>query len=324
MMQLRNIVKYKQLIESLDDIGLRKNINKQLSDVLTDLHTHEFDTDNLKENIMDNHLEVLKNLEDMSDNLNKFREKLQQLVNDLEKQYYEKNKDIYKMNLAQSTQQKMDRHIFKNLLANDSSSKLLYDRIGFYVSEKYPGLHLGPGYGEITNQLVGLNPLYLMDDSVDMFKAIKGWREPAFQRRLRYYIVEEEHDDPLHELPQKQLGLIVAVNWFNFRPVKVIKKYLESMMNALRPGGVVVFTFNNCNYPKGVDKVDESYYCYTTDTEIKQMCIQLGYEILNSFDEGYDELDMGISWLEIKKPGTRNSIRSKETMGLIKHLGENE
>ena len=42
-MQLRNIIKYKQLIASLDDIGLRKNINTQLTDVLTDLNTHEFD-----------------------------------------------------------------------------------------------------------------------------------------------------------------------------------------------------------------------------------------------------------------------------------------
>lgn len=323
-MQLRNIIKYKQLIASLDDIGLRKNINKQLTDVLTDLNTHEFDADNLKERIEGNHLEVLKNLEDMSDNLNRFREKLQQVVDDLEKPYYEKSKDIYKMNLAQSTEQKMDRHIFNDLLANESSTKFLYDRIGYYVDVRYPGLQLGPGYGEITNQLVSLNPVYLMDDSEAMFKAIKGWREPAYQRRLRYYIVDDNHNDPLNELPQNQLGLIVAVNWFNFRTVKVIKKYLESMMKALRPGGVVVFTYNNCNYPKGVDKVDERYYCYTTDTQIKQMCIQLGYDIIKSFDKGYDELDMGISWLEIKKPGTRNTIRLKETMGIIKHLGENE
>ena len=323
-MELKNIVKYKQLIESLDDIGLRKNINKHLTDVLTDLHTHEFDTDNIKENIMDNHLEVLKNLEDMSNNLNKFREKLQQLVNDLEQPYYKKSKDIYKMNLAQSTQEKMDRHIFNDLLANKSSSQLLSDRIGLYVDNRYPGLHIAPGYGEITNQLVSLNPLYLMDDSVDMFKKMKGWREPPYQRRLRYYIVDDNHNGPLDELPQNQLGVIVAVNWFNFKPVEVIKQYLESMMKVLRPGGVVVFTYNNCNYPKGVDKVDEMYYCYTTDTQIKQMCIQLGYDIIKSFDKGYDELDMGISWLEIKKPGTRNTIRASETMGIIKNLGENE
>ena len=45
--------------------------------------------------------------------------------------------------------------------------------------------------------------------------------------------------------------------------------------------------------------------------------------IINSFDKGYDELDMGISWLEIKKPGKRTTIRRTETMGQIKNLGEN-
>jgi len=323
-MKLRNIIKYKRLIESLDDIGLHKKINKQITSVLTDLNTHKFDSDSLKQNIVQNHLEILKNLEDMSNNLNKFREKLQNVVNELEQPYYEKSKDIYKMNLAQSTQEKMDRHVYKDLLHNESSRQLLKDRIGSYVDNRYPGLNISPGYGEITDQLVSFTPLYLMDDSADMFKEIKSWRQPQYQRRLRYYTIDNNHNHPMHELPQNQIGLIVAVNWFNFRPVKVIKKYLESMIKVLRPGGVVVFTYNNCNYPKGVDKVDEMYYCYTTDTQIKQMCIQLGYDIIKSFDEGYDQLDMGISWLEIKKPGTRNTIRNAETMGIIKHLGENE
>jgi hypothetical protein len=92
---------------------------------------------------------------------------------------------------------------------------------------------------------------------------------------------------------------------------------------VLRPGGIIIFTYNNCDYPKAVDKVNEMYYCYTTSIKVKDVCIQLGYEIINSFDEGYDELDMGISWLEIQKPGTRSTIRLAETMGMIKQLGEN-
>ena len=156
-----------------------------------------------------------------------------------------------------------------------------------------------------------------------MLKQIRKWRNPAYQRRIRYYLVDDTHTDPLHELPQKQLGIVIAVNWFNFKPLKIIRKYLESILTVLRPGGIVLFTYNNCDYPKAVDKVDEMYYCYTTSTKVKDVCIQLGYEIINSFDEGYDELDMGISWLEIKKPGIRSTIRLAETMGKIKQLGEN-
>ena len=41
---------------------------------------------------------MLKNLEDMSNNLNKFRKQLQDLVYELEKPYYQRSQEIYKMN----------------------------------------------------------------------------------------------------------------------------------------------------------------------------------------------------------------------------------
>ena len=171
--------------------------------------------------------------------------------------------------------------------------------------------------------VVSLNPLYLMDDSVDMFKEIKGWRTPQYQRRLRYYTVDDNHNDPLHELPQNQIGLIVAVNWFNFRPVKVIKQYLESMMKALRPGGVIVFTYNNCDYPIGVDNFNNSYYTYTPGHLVKAACTHYGFNIIASFD-----MEKNVSWLEIQKPGTRSSIKGGQSLGAIKHLmqhtGENK
>jgi len=323
MMELRNIVKYKQLVNVLDTIGLRENIKEQLDQLYTNLSTHPFNAKNLKEQISNNHLDILKILDGMSGNLNKFKEELNAEVQELEKPYYEMSKEIYKINIAQSSLEKMDRYVFKNVLFNESLGNLLKSRIAKYTTNVDPGLQLGPGYGEITNQLVSLNPLYLMDDSPEMLKEIKKWREPAYQRRLRYYIVDDTHVDPLHELPQNQLGIVIAVNWFNFKPLKIIRKYLESILRVLRPGGIIIFTYNNCDYPKAVDKVNEMYYCYTTSIKVKDVCIQLGYEIINSFDEGYDELDMGISWLEIQKPGTRSTIRLAETMGMIKQLGEN-
>ena len=39
-----------------------------------------------------------------------------------------------------------------------------------YVSIR---IAIAPGYGEITDQLVSLNPLYLMDEDHDMFKEIR-------------------------------------------------------------------------------------------------------------------------------------------------------
>ena len=323
-MKLRNLVKYKQLVDSIDDIKIRRSINIKISTLLADLNTHEYDSANLKEEIEGCHLAVLKNLEELSDHLNSFKKQLNKTVETLEQPFYEKSKEIYKQRLNDSIQAKIDRQVFNNVLHNNEFKTLLTNRINLYVSSQYAGLQLAPGNGELTNHLVACNPLYLMDESEDMFRHIRNWRQPAYQNRLRYYNIDENQKDLLHELPANTLGLIVVVNWFNFRPIKIIKKYLQSMMKRLRPGGVIVFTYNNCDYPKAIDKVSELYYCYTTSKKVKDLCTQLGYNIIASYDRGYDELDMGISWLEIAKPGKRNTIKKSETMGLIKQLGVNE
>ena len=92
------------------------------------------------------------------------------------------------------------------------------------------------------------------------------------------------------------------------------------MMQVLRPGGVIIFTYNNCDYPKAIDKVDEMYYCYTTGTQMKKICSSIGFEILRLTAIGYDELDNGISWLEIKKPGKLGSIRAAQGLASIEKL----
>ena len=322
-MQLRNLIKYKQLINSIDDKTLQNEVIKNIEAMFTDLNTNEFNVDDLKQNMQINFSDIIDNLDSMSVNLNKFKEKLNMHIDTLEKPYYDKSKAIYKTKLKESAGKKLDRQNYNDVLANNKFKNLLIQRIGTHVDNRFPGLQLAPGNGEITNQLVMSTPLYLMDENEELFRLIRNWRSPAYQKRLRYYILDENQKDPMHELPQNQFGVIVAINWFNFRPLKVIRNYLQSMWKILRPGGVIIFTYNNCDYPKAVDKVDESYYCYTTGTDIECLCNDIGYNIIKSFNEGYDELDMGISWLEINKPGKRTTIRNTETMGLIKQLGEN-
>ena len=322
-MQLRNLVKYKQLVNSIKANNIQENVIKKIESMFTDLNTHEWNVDNLKQDMRGNFIDIMRHLELLGVNLHKFKEKLNITIDWLEEPYYEKSRAIYKTKLRETAKQKLDRQNYNDVLTNEKFKKLLIQRIGMYVDNRYPGLQLAPGNGEITNQLVMSTPLYLMDESEELFRLIRNWRDPAYQRRLRYYIVDENNKDPMHELPKNQFGVIVAINWFNFRPLKVIRNYLESMWQILRPGGAIIFTYNNCDYPKGVDKVDESYYCYTTEKDIEYVCNDIGYNIKRSFNEGYDELDMGISWLEIKKPGQRKTIRNTETMGLIKHLGDN-
>ncbi len=91
------------------------------------------------------------------------------------------------------------------------------------------------------------------------------------------------------------------------------------MMSVLRPGGVAVFTFNNCNYPKAVDKVNEMQYCYTNGNTLREFCKSIGYDVLSSYN-GEPDITLSTSWLEIQKPGSRTSIRGGQNLGAINKL----
>ena len=102
------------------------------------------------------------------------------------------------------------------------------------------------------------------------------------------------------------MGFCVIVDYFNFKTVMLLKNIYK--VYTMFTSGGVIFNLNNCDYPKAIDKVDEMYYCYTTGLEM-QMCKKLGYEIIKLVVRDYDELQNGISWLEVKS-GELSTIRA--------------
>jgi hypothetical protein len=125
-------------------------------------------------------------------------------------------------------------------------------------------------------------------------------------------INDYEHSDALSELPINQFGLIFAYNYFNYKPIKVLKWYLDSMWQQLRPGGVAVFTFNDCDFAQGVLLSEQNFMCYTPGTEVVSHASSIGFEILDRH-RGQGDL----AWLEIKKPGEIESIRGGQTLAKI-------
>ena len=320
-MELRNLVKYKQLVENLDDKGLHKEINTKLSAMLADIDLHEFDSNDLKEKMQANHLGVLKNLEDLSDNLNKFRTHLKNTVKQLEQPYYQKSNIIYSENQKMYPEDRRSRLRANNLIHNDESRQFLFDTVDTYISSQYATLQLSPGYGDVTKHILAGTPLYIVDDDERVLTHFQGeFFNEVMRRRTNFYVMNDKDDDPLLGLPKGQIGFCVIVDYFNFKTVDIIRKYLQSLYNIMRAGGVVIFTFNNCDYPKGIDKVDEMYYCYTTESEMQTTCKELGFEIIKLVARDYDERNNGISWLEIRKPGELSTIRAVQGLAQIMDL----
>ena len=103
------------------------------------------------------------------------------------------------------------------------------------------------------------------------------------------------------------------MHYFNFKPIEIIKKYLEELFDILRPGGSIIFTYNNCNYSLAVKNFEKSLYSYTPESLISPLCELIGYTIT----ETYNNKETNVSWLEIKKPGNLETLRGGQCLGKI-------
>jgi len=300
------------MVDGLSVKHVHDEIFTLLKHVSTDLDVQNIDFDNLKQKISDNREEILSRLDEIDADLQSFKKHLGEFVSGIEEPYYAKSQAIYDEGLNDTPDYLLDRYNFKKLLYQPETLEFFESRIKIHASWKWPALEIRPAYGEITDSLIACDPLYLVDTHPDMFKHVKTKWTPEYQKRLRYYTIDEKSKRMFHQLPQAQIGLLVAVDYMNFRPLSLIERYLTEIFGLLRPGGVAIFTYNNCDYPIGVDNFENSYYCYTPGREIKAICEKIGFRISSSFD-----LENNVSWLEIQKPGTRSTLKGGQTLGKI-------
>ena len=110
-------------------------------------------------------------------------------------------------------------------------------------------------------------------------------------------------------LPQGQFGFVLAYNFFNYKPLELIKRYMTEIYSKLRNGGILAFTFNNCDLAGGVANAERCFMCYTPGGLIRSLAESIGYEI-----HQYRQLDSANQWLEIRKPGKLTSLRGGQTL----------
>jgi SAM-dependent methyltransferase len=303
------------MVDGLSVNHVNDEIESLLQHVETDLAVQKIDFENIKQQVTNNKQIVLDTLKIIDSDLQKFKNELTKFVKDIEQPYYSKSVSMYQEGLNDTADYILDRYSFKKLLYETETFDFFCNRVKAHTSWQWPAMEIRPALGEITQSLTACDPLYLVDLDTELFKVVKTKWTPEYQSRLRYYTIKEQDRKLFHQLPQAQFGLIVAVDFFNFRPVDLIEKYLSEMFMLLRPGGMAIFTYNNCDYPIGVDNFENSYYCYTPGRQIREISTKIGFKIASSFD-----LENNVSWLELAKPGTRSSLRGGQTLGKVENI----
>ena len=198
----------------------------------------------------------------------------------------------------------------------------LRSRLAVYNDWRYPGVVIQPGSGQLLRSLVSLDPLYLADYNYELLQPALDLFNEQYQKRCRRCLISHAGEDSFYAdlegkkrsqlsdiIPDNQIGVVVAYNFFNNRPFSFLMDYLCVMEKWLRPGGTIIFTFNNCDRPAAVELAEKNSAAFTPGRMVFPWITQRPFDITHTLD-----IDDATTWVEIRKPGDLTTTRGGQAM----------
>ena len=307
-MKLSELVHYSNQLETLSTNPIWKNADSGLHTILNLVSTHNLQIGNLANQLIHDHTTIQQSFDQFERTLEQLKIQLQQQIEEAEKPWLiDSYKDYSEfMESAEQIQEWAPELPVERKL-------LYYNRMAHYTGWKHAAMIIRPGVENFIDYMVSCDPLYLVDVDYDFFKPATDRFNQVYQDRLRKYVINEKQDgEILDRLPDNQFGLVMAYNFFNFRPLEVVKQWLSECYQKLKPGGTLIMTFNDCDRYKAVLLVERHYTRYTTGKMIRNWAKYLGFE------ETFCHHDDGpITWIELRKPGELVSLRGGQTLAEI-------
>ncbi len=275
-------------------LNLALDIDENLSSSITDLaHSH-------------------KNISSLfqrdQEQLHVLLSSIQEKINQLSTQFFSDN---YQLELRYL---KPDSIRQTRVLKQDEEfERILVQRINLYSNWQYPALEIGCKDGEWTKFLVASDPLYIADVYDEfLISAIKQF-PPLYQGRVRKYLIHDFFKIP--NLPHNQFALIFSYNYFNYLSLDSIKQLLIQALTWLRPGGRIIFTYNNADLPAAAAYAENYFMTYVPESLLIPMAESIGYRTVFSYN-----CEPAYSIIEFKKSGELRSIKVGQTAGEIKAI----
>ena len=213
----------------------------------------------------------------------------------------------------QNIQIYVDRIMNNRLPLSPQSQEFIMNRITRSSSWQNTSMILHPGMEPWIHKMGNNDPIYLVDENYDLLSPVLDQFNEVHRRKFRTYTIQEDQDqDMFWQLPDNQFGLVLAWNYFNHRPFEIIRQYLTELYKKMRPGGMLLMTYNDCDRWEGVKAVDAKVAIYTSGELIQDFAKSLGFEQTFVY---YDNSPW--TWVEFCKPGEWQSHRGGQTVATI-------
>lgn len=193
----------------------------------------------------------------------------------------------------------------------DQFESIILQRINLHSTWEYPALEIGCGDGNWTKHLVASDPLYISDYHADFLNTAMRQFPSLYQGRMRRYTID--YNNTISNLPNNQFGFIFSYNFFNYSCFNTIKKFLQQAYNWLKPGGTILFTYNNADMPAAAAYAENYFMSYAPKKLLVPAAEEIGFEMIYSFD-----LEPAFSVIEFKKPGKLTTVKAGQVIGEIK------
>jgi len=309
-MKLSEIVAYLNLLESLQVHDQASVATRRLAAVLHVVTNHAVQVNNCSQTLEKNFTAVNTALDGFDDTLAQIKQRLNQMLHEHEPAYLAESFRLFDQEMRHDSVP----YILSRKLAIDPETNIvLRSRLKNLTDWRWPGMIIGPKSETFIEDLVPMDPLYLVDQHQDLLSPCVQKFAVEYQRRLRQYVVNDYVPQPiLNELPNSQFGLIFAYNYFNYRPIEVIRRYLQEISIKLRPGGTFIMTYNDCDRAHGIGLAERAWMCYTPGRLVAEAAELHGLELVTNHNAPGD-----VSWAEFKRPGEIQTIRGGQSLAKI-------
>ena len=305
-MKLSELVAYRDKLRK-HDIDTFKSMNTQIFDLLQ----AEIEDPDYLALFTDHRDDIMRSLDKFKSDHLDYDHALTQRIHEQEKEYlldsearwnewYNTEDDEVKLN------RKLDISV--------DTREYLNNRIKSYTFWDQPGLQICPSHGDLTEAMVSADPLYLVDFSQDLNQVAMSKFGSKYIARLRPYVLPKSEENNLifEQLPREQFGIIVAYNFFDNLSMNQAQRMLHETFDLLKPGGKMIFTFNDCDLPHNITLVERGFKYYTPGRLIQHHLENIGFTVIKHFRESY-----GMAWFEVEKPGQLERVKGSQTLAQV-------
>ena len=325
-MKLSQLIDFRNRLTDMPVEQARLSANRELDHIR--YHVQSVATelpDNLQQELTVASTGIDQAFDTYNTSIENLKSHIQQRITEEEKQWFQASYTLFEQVMfSESNEEILNRRLSKtgenSKTASYQSETVLRGRLSSYADWRFAGLVIRPGLENFIEGMVGYDPLYIVDQNQDLLKPCLEQFPKLYQNRLRPYTLNDRSDKPiLSQIPDNQFGLCLVYNFFNYRPLEIIRRYLEEIYQKLRPGGILLMTYNDCDQSNAVKLVENNYACYTPGYLIRDLAKNVGYNQTHTWGDGGPSV-----WLELRKPGLLESLRGGQTLATIKDPNEIE